>query len=68
MKDEKGITIIALVITIVVMLILLGITIGSTLNSGLINIAKNSRRETKRGVGEEQNGVTAATRELDNVL
>ena len=47
MKNQKGITLIALVITIVVMLILVGVTISVSLNGGLFSTAKEATDETQ---------------------
>lgn len=48
-KENKGITIIALVITVIILLILAGVTIGSiTGNKGTIRQAHNSTESTQR--------------------
>ena len=47
MKDQKGITLVALIITIIVMLILVAVTISVALNGGLFTNARNARRDTK---------------------
>lgn len=60
MKNNKGITLIALVITIIVMLILLVVTIRVAQNGNLFTYASNAVKETRRAQGEEQtilNGV-----------
>ena len=46
-KEQKGITLIALVITIVVMLILVGVTISVSLKGGLFSTAKQATNETQ---------------------
>lgn len=47
MKENKGITIVALVITIVIMLILLGVTVTVVIKGDLIDAAKESNDETR---------------------
>ena len=53
MKNEKGITLIALIITIVVMLILVGVVITVTINSGLIDKASKAANETQAKYQDE---------------
>jgi len=47
MKDQKGITLVALIITIIVMLILVAVTISVALNGGLFTRARQASLETK---------------------
>lgn len=47
MKENKGITIVALVITIVIMLILLGVTVTVVIKGDLIDTAKESNDEKR---------------------
>lgn len=47
MKENRGITIVALVITIVIMLILLGVTATIAINGELIDTSKKSNDETR---------------------
>ena len=47
MKNEKGITMIVLIITIVIMLILLGVSVTTALNGGLINTTQEAADTTK---------------------
>ena len=54
MKNQKGITLIALVITIIVMLILVGVTISVSLNGGLFTTAKEAKNETQIAQEKEQ--------------
>ena len=54
-KDERGITLIALVITIIVMLILVAVTINIAVNGGLFGYAGNAARETEQAKNDEQN-------------
>ncbi len=46
-KENKGITLVALVITIIILLILAGITISSLTNTGLFEKAKEARDKTR---------------------
>ena len=46
MKNQKGITLIALIITIIVMLILVGVTINVALNGGIFDKAKTASDQT----------------------
>ena len=47
MKNQKGITLIALIITIIIMLILVGVTISYVVNGGLISKAKQAAKQTQ---------------------
>ena len=47
MKNQKGITLIALVITIIVMLILVGVSVTVALNGGLFSTAQKATGDTK---------------------
>ena len=47
-NQEKGITLIALIITIIVMLILVGVTINVALNAGLFEKAKTAASQTEQ--------------------
>ena len=50
MKNEKGLTLIALVITIIVMIILAGVSLSLTTgDNGVLNKAKLAREETRAG-------------------
>ncbi len=53
MKNEKGITLIALIITIIIMLILVAVSISILINSGLIGKAKEAGSKTKTAYEEE---------------
>lgn len=46
MKEQKGITLVALVITIIVMLILVGVGISVALNGGLFDNARDAANNT----------------------
>lgn len=59
MKNQKGITLIALVITIIVLLILAGITIAMlTGENGLLNKANSAKAETVKAEAVEKINVT----------
>ena len=53
-RNNKGITLIALVITIIVMLILVSVTITIAVNGGLFNYAKDASVETNEAMEQEQ--------------
>ena len=55
-KDQKGITLIALIITIIVLLILAVVTISAVTGDGIINHAENARDAYRRGM-EAENSV-----------
>ena len=46
MKNQKGITLIALIITIIVMMILVGVSVTVALNSGLFKVAQGAAKNT----------------------
>ena len=52
-ENQKGITLIALIITIIVMLILVGVTVTISLNGGLFNIAQKAKTDTETKKAEE---------------
>ena len=53
-RDQKGITLIALVITIIVMLVLVSVTINMAVNGGLFGYAGNAAEQTKLAIEDEQ--------------
>lgn len=53
-RQEKGITLIALVITIIVILILVAVTITVAVNGGLFNYARKARVDTNTRITEER--------------
>lgn len=55
MKNQNGITLIALIITIIVMLILVAVTVTTAVQSGLFGHAGNATKEWKEKEGQEQN-------------
>ena len=56
MKNEKGITLIALIITIIIMLILVIVTISFAMNGGLFQKAKEGADKTNIAIDKEQLG------------
>ena len=54
MKNEKGITLVALIITIIVMLILVGVTINLAVNSGLFDKAREGANKTQERIAYEE--------------
>ena len=53
-KNQKGITLVALIITIIVMLILVAVTINVALNGGLFTRAKNASTQTQKEAEKEE--------------
>jgi len=54
MKNQKGITLIALIITIIVMLILVGVSVTVALDGGLFSTAKTSKDQTQYELDKEK--------------
>ena len=54
LRQNKGITLIALIITIIVMLILVGVTINVALNGGLFQKAEQAKTETQLAADKEE--------------
>ena len=53
-KENRGITLVALVITIIVLIILAGVSINAVMNGGLIFNAKNARDEYNKAKKDEE--------------
>ena len=53
-KEEKGITLVALIITIVVLLILAAVAIASITNDGVLSYAENATTQYNQAVKNEQ--------------
>ena len=53
MRENKGITLIALIITIIVMLILVAVSVSILINSGIIGKAKKAKDDTQSAYTEE---------------
>lgn len=56
MKNQKGITLVALIITIIVMLILVAVTVTVVIQSGILNTTKTAAEDYKNAVNAESNG------------
>ncbi len=69
MKNNKGITLIALIITIIVMLILVAVTVSVVINSNLIGTAKGAKTNTELKYQEEANmsGLNVSDTPYDSV-
>ena len=68
-KQEKGITLIALVITIIVLLILAGVTIATlTGDNGILTKASEAKLETRGGAVQEVRDLWKAEVNVDNEL
>ena len=66
--QNKGITLVALVITIIIMLILAGITIGLTMgNDGIIRKAILAKKEYQNAQALENNILLGYKNEIDNI-
>ena len=64
-KEEKGITLVALVVTIVVLLILAGVSISLVLgNNGIINRAQQARNAT---LNDQSNTNAAMNKLVDDI-
>lgn len=67
MKDQKGITLVALVITIIVMLILVAVSITIALNGNLFDTTKDAAKGTQNALNEEQ-GLSNGQVNVDNQM
>ena len=66
-NEEKGITLVALVVTIIVLLILAGVTITLVVGqNGLIGRAQNASNTMANATANEQHALNDATREYDS--
>lgn len=69
LKQQKGITLIALVITIVVLIILAGVLISLTLSdSGLFTRAKNGAESYKHAQNEETVMMTNVEKAVNEII
>lgn len=55
MKNQKGITLVALIITIIVMLILVAVSVAVIINSDLLGTAKNAGADYRANADSEGN-------------
>ena len=68
-KDEKGITLVALVVTIVVLIILAGITLTLVLGqNGIVNKAKEARDKTQADQLNTEFGMNSLYDEMEGVI
>ena len=65
MRDQKGITLVALIITIIVMLILVAVTISIALNGGIFTKAREASDKTLKAQLEEAVTLAKADTILD---
>lgn len=68
MKEQKGITLVALVITIIILLILAGISIATLSGSGLFGKAKDAQGKSENAQGVENNTLVEYENWMDNYL
>ena len=69
MKNNKGITLVALVVTIVVLLILAGVSINLVLgNNGIIAKAKDAETKSAEASQNDLKGMNALVSEMEGVL
>lgn len=68
MKEQKGITLVALVITIIILLILAGISIATLSGSGLFQKAKDAKEKSINAQGIENNTLVEYENWMDNYL
>lgn len=67
MKEQKGITLVALVITIIVMLILVGVSVTVALQGGLFSTAKDAATQTNEQKEAERNLSNGVVNVDDNI-
>ena len=68
MKQQKGITLVALVITIIILLILAGISIASLQGSGLFTKTKEAKNASENAQVLENTRMTVYENEMDNYI
>ena len=69
MRNQKGITLIALVITIIVLLILAGITISMTIGQrGILNRAKEAGQNYQNAAKQEDRDLQDMNDEMENIV
>ena len=67
-KEQKGITLVALVITIIILLILAGISIATLSQIGLFEKAKDAKEKSINAQGVENNTLGGYENWMDNYL
>lgn len=65
MKEQKGITLVALVITIIILLILAGISIATLQQTNLFGQAQRAANETKNAAANEANTLNQYSDEIN---
>lgn len=55
MKNQKGITLVALIITIIVMLILVAVSVAAVINSNILGTAEKAGEKYKQEAANENN-------------
>ncbi|MBR3134019.1 MAG: type II secretion system protein [Clostridia bacterium] len=69
MREEKGITLVALVVTIIVLLILAGVTISLALSSnGIIGRAKQAENTWAKGSENEQLAMNEGINNIEKTI
>ena len=67
-KEEKGITLVALVVTIIILLILAGVTVYFAVNGGLIGKVEEAVDKSNQAGQSETNVLNQAVAEIDKYL
>ena len=67
-KQQKGITLVALVITIIILLILAGISISALTNQGLFTQAQNAKNLTEEKTAEENEILTNYLDQMNAII
>lgn len=68
MKEQKGITLVALVITIIILLILAGISIASLSDNGLFGKTKEAKNKSENAQIAENAALNSYINAIDNEL
>ena len=68
-KEQRGVTLVSLIVTIIIILILAGISIKASVgNDGIIEEAQNTKEQQERQMVEMQIDTIVATWELNSAL
>ena len=65
MKNQKGITLVALVITIIILLILAGISISTLTNTGIFEKAKDAKEKSEAEEKQQSETLDSYEKELN---
>ena len=68
MREQKGITLVALIITIIVLLILAMVSITLVMNDGIINRANNAVTAYQTAENDEQGQLNSAENYMINYM